>query len=235
MIPGIAVNNASIYIEDKQILRNINLNISQGEFIYLIGKVGAGKTSFLRTLYADLPLQKGNIVIANFQLKKIQRADIPLLRRKLGIIFQDFQLLTDRTVQKNLSFVLESTGWDKKDIPLQIEKVLTNVGLPGVQHKMPHELSGGQQQKVVIARALLNEPEVILADEPTGNMDPDSANDIMRILNEIKQNGKTILMATHNYSLLKKYPARILRLDAGNVYEIPYHTPDSDVPNLLSL
>ena len=209
----IDLNKAHISIEGKLILSEVNLSLNSGEFVYLIGKVGSGKSSLLKTLYAELPLVAGKGTIAGYDLTRLKRNEVHLLRRKLGIVFQDFQLLTDRSVYKNLSFVLEATDWNKNDANKRIEKVLENVGLPGVKNKMPHELSGGQQQKIVIARALLNEPDVILADEPTGNLDPESADEIIELLTNIQRNGKLVLMATHNFSLLKKYPNKVIRLN----------------------
>ena len=206
----ISLKNASIYQHERCILKNVNFEIEEGEFVYLIGKTGSGKSSLLKTLYADLPAKEGDIMIAGYDLRKIRRRDIPMLRRKIGIVFQDFQLLYDRSVEDNLSFVLDATGWnDKTKISKRIDEVLQQVGLLHKRKVMPHQLSGGEQQRIAVARALLNDPNVILADEPTGNLDPETTNDVMDLLREISTKGKTILMATHNYNLILKYPSRI--------------------------
>lgn len=214
----ISLKNAAIFQHERCILKNVNFEIGEGEFVYLIGKTGSGKSSLLKTLYADLPAKEGEINIADFNLRKIKKREIPMLRRKIGIIFQDFQLLFDRNVESNLSFVLEATGWkDKTLISERIDEVLRQVNLGNKLKSMPHQLSGGEQQRIAIARALLNDPKVILADEPTGNLDPDTTNDIMDLLKEISAKGKTILMATHNYNLILKYPSRIIKCDEGMV------------------
>ena len=188
--------------------------------MYLIGRSGSGKSSFLKTLYADLPAKSGSFTIAGFKLNDIKRKDIPMLRRKIGIVFQDFQLLYDRNVEQNLSFVLKATGWeDETRINRRIDAVLQLVGLQGKRKSMPHQLSGGEQQSVAIARALLNNPSVILADEPTGNLDPETTNDIMKLLTMIRDNGTTILMATHNYNLILKYPSRVISCADGTISE----------------
>ncbi len=214
----ISLKNAAIYQHNRCILKDVNFEIGAGEFVYLIGKTGSGKSSLLKTLYADLPAKEGELSIADFNLRKIKKREIPMLRRKIGIVFQDFQLLFDRNIENNLSFVLESTGWkDKKLISKRIDEVLKQVGLSDKRESMPHQLSGGEQQRIAIARALLNDPSLILADEPTGNLDPDTTNDIVDLLEKISSKGKSILMATHNYSLIKKYPHRILKCDEGTV------------------
>ncbi len=214
----ISLKNASIYQHERCILKNVNFEIEEGEFVYLIGKTGSGKSSLLKTLYADLPAKEGEIKIAGYDLRKIRRRDIPMLRRKIGIVFQDFQLLYDRSVEDNLSFVLDATGWnDKTKISKRIDEVLQQVGLLHKRKVMPHQLSGGEQQRIAVARALLNDPNVILADEPTGNLDPETTNDVMDLLREISTKGKTILMATHNYNLILKYPSRIIKCDEGTV------------------
>lgn len=214
----ISLKNAAIYQHKRCILKDVNFEIGEGEFVYLIGKTGSGKSSLLKTLYADLPAIEGEINIANFDLRKIKRSEIPMLRRKIGIVFQDFQLLYDRSVEDNLSFVLDATGWkDKAAISKRIDEVLKQVNLENKRKSMPHQLSGGEQQRIAIARALLNDPNVILADEPTGNLDPETTNDIMDLLKEISAKGKTILMATHNYNLILKYPYRIIKCDEGTV------------------
>ena len=214
----ISFKNAAIFQHERCILKDVNFEIGEGEFVYLIGKTGSGKSSLLKTLYADLPAKEGEIKIAGFDLRKIKRREIPMLRRKIGIVFQDFQLLFDRSVEDNLSFVLEATGWKEKTlISKRIDEVLKQVGLSDKRKSMPHQLSGGEQQRIAIARALLNDPKVILADEPTGNLDPETTNDIMDLLKEISSKGKTILMATHNYNLILKYPSRIIKCDEGTV------------------
>lgn len=214
----ISLKNASIYQHERCILKNVNFEIEEGEFVYLIGKTGSGKSSLLKTLYADLHAKEGDIMIAGYDLRKIRRRDIPMLRRKIGIVFQDFQLLYDRSVEDNLSFVLDATGWnDKTKISKRIDEVLQQVGLLHKRKVMPHQLSGGEQQRIAVARALLNDPNVILADEPTGNLDPETTNDVMDLLREISTKGKTILMATHNYNLILKYPSRIIKCEDGMV------------------
>ncbi len=214
----ISLKNASIYQHERCILKDVNFEIGEGEFVYLIGKTGSGKSSLLKTLYADLPAKEGELNIADFNLRKIKKREIPMLRRKIGIVFQDFQLLFDRSVEDNLSFVLEATGWkDKTLISKRIDEVLRQVNLENKRKVLPHQLSGGEQQRIAIARALLNDPKVILADEPTGNLDPETTNDIMDLLKEISSKGKTILMATHNYNLILKYPSRIIKCEDGIV------------------
>jgi len=216
----ISIRNGSVFQHDRLILNNINLEIGQGEFVYLIGRSGSGKSSLLKTLYADLPAKSGIFSIAGFTLNDIRRKDIPMLRRKIGIVFQDFQLLYDRNVEQNLSFVLKATGWDDDTmINRRIDEVLQLVGLKGKRLSMPHQLSGGEQQNVAIARALLNSPSVILADEPTGNLDPETTNDVMKLLTKIRDNGTTILMATHNYNLILKYPSRVISCADGTISE----------------
>jgi cell division transport system ATP-binding protein len=213
--------DASIFQEDYLVLSDVNLDIRKNEFVYLIGKVGSGKSSLIKTINAELPLKIGEGRIVDFKLNDIRRKQIPLLRRKLGIVFQDFQLLIDRSVYDNLKFVLGATGWKNKvDIQNRIEEVLLKVGLDFKIHKMPHQLSGGEQQRVAIARALLNDPELILADEPTGNLDPETSESIMKILHEIQESGRSVLMVTHNYSLVKKYPARTMKCEDGKVLEV---------------
>ena len=216
----ISIINGSVFQHDRLILNDINLKIEEGEFVYLIGRSGSGKSSLLKTLYADIPAKDGQFSIAGFDLTDIKRKDIPMLRRKIGIVFQDFQLLYDRNVEQNLSFVLKATGWDEETgISRRIDEVLQLVGLQGKRKSMPHQLSGGEQQSVAIARALLNNPSVILADEPTGNLDPETTNDIMKLLMKIRDNGTTILMATHNYNLILKYPSRVISCANGTITE----------------
>lgn len=218
----IIVKGVDIYQQKTLVLHDLNFEIAAGEFAYLIGKTGAGKSSLLKTLYGDLILQKGNITIAGIELNGLKSKDIPGLRRKLGIVFQDFQLLTDRSVKDNLLFVLKATGWtDKKEMNAKIDEVLQLVGIPSKDFKMPHELSGGEQQRVVIARALLNDPGIILADEPTGNLDPDTSTDIMRLLIDISKKSNTaVLMATHDYMIIERFPARLLKCEEGQVKDL---------------
>ncbi len=215
------LKDASVYQQDNLILSEVNINIDKGEFVYLIGKTGSGKSSFMKTLYADLPLKKGEGSIVGFDLEKLKEKDIPYLRRKLGVVFQDFQLLPDRNVQANLAFVLKATGWkDKSEMEQRIEEVLNKVGMHTKAFKFPHQLSGGEQQRVAIARALLNEPELILADEPTGNLDPQTSIEVMEVLQEINRNGNTILMATHDYALLLQYPSKTLKVEDNQLFEV---------------
>ena len=215
------LKDASIFQGDSLVLSDINVEINKGDFVYLIGKTGTGKSSFMKTLYGDLPLTKGEGSIVDFDLRKLKEKDIPFLRRKLGVVFQDFKLLIDRTVNDNLSFVLKATCWkDKKEMAARIEEVLDKVGMKTKGFKFPHELSGGEQQRVAIARALLNNPELILADEPTGNLDPQTSVEVMEVLQDINKNGNTILMATHDYALLLKYPSKTLKCDDNQVYEV---------------
>jgi len=217
----ICIENASIFIYDHLVLRDVSFNVNKGEFVYLIGKVGSGKTSLIKTVNAELPLLEGEATVAGFTLHNIKTRQIPYLRRKLGIVFQDFQLLIDRTVYDNLMFVLKATGWkNKKETERRISEVLEKVGLEYKGYKMPHQLSGGEQQRVVIARALLNDPEIILADEPTGNLDPETSEGIMNILFEISHAGRAVVMATHNYNLLNKFRARTLKCQEGTLIEL---------------
>ncbi|CAN5452563.1 ATP-binding cassette domain-containing protein [soil metagenome] len=216
----ISLNNVSIFQKYNLVLTNVNINIDKGEFVYLIGKTGSGKSSLLKTLYADLDLTQGSGVVAGFDLPTIKRKEIPFLRRKLGIVFQDFQLLTDRTVNDNLTFVLKATGWkDKAAMQKRIQEVLEKVHLTTKGFKMPHELSGGEQQRISIARALLNDPELILADEPTGNLDPETSEGIMNLLVEISKNGRAVLIATHDIMMFDKFPSRTIRCESGKVID----------------
>ncbi|MEI7897199.1 MAG: ATP-binding cassette domain-containing protein [bacterium] len=217
----IELDKISVYQRENLILANVNLLIGKGEFIYLIGKTGSGKSSLLKTIYAELPLQSGSAKVAGFDLVNLRRKDIPYLRRKLGIVFQDFQLLMDRSVNENILFVMRATGWkDKREMQKRLLEVLAKVNLGNKGTKMPHQLSGGEQQRVAIARALINDPEVILADEPTGNLDPESSEGIISLLMDISKTGRAVLTATHNYTFFDKYPARTLLCENGRV--LPY-------------
>ncbi len=218
----VSLRNANIYQGKSEILHNVNLEIGKGEFVYLIGKTGTGKSSLLKTLYGDLYLKEGDGEVVGFDLKKLKWQNIPQLRRNLGIIFQDFRLLTDRNVHDNLEFVLKATGWtDKIKIKEKIENVLSKVGLREKGFKMPYEMSGGEQQRVDIARALLNNPKLIVADEPTGNLDPETTDEIMQILlNICKDYHAAVIMATHDYSIIQKNPARVVRIESNTVKEI---------------
>ncbi|MFA6402082.1 MAG: ATP-binding cassette domain-containing protein [Salinivirgaceae bacterium] len=219
--PIIKLEKVTVAQPENVVLTNIDFELKVGEFIFLIGRTGSGKSTLLKTLYADLPLFKGEGIVAGFDLQKLKNRQIPFLRRKLGIIFQDFQLLTDRSVYENLYFVLKATGWKKKkEMENRIQQVLESVGLQHKEYKMPHELSGGEQQRVVIARSLLNNPEIILADEPTGNLDPESSSGIIKLLLEISKNGQAVIVATHDYPLLKEFPARTVKCENGGLIEL---------------
>lgn len=216
----LSLKEAQIYQRDMLVLSNVNLDIQKGEFIYLIGKTGSGKSSLLKTLYGELPLREGQGEVCGFDLKLMKKSKVPHLRRKLGIVFQDFELLMDRSVNENLEFVMRATGWKKKgEIEARRQEVLDKVGLGTKGYKMPHELSGGEQQRVVIARALLNDPDLILADEPTGNLDPATTAEILGLLSEISKNGRAILMATHDYSLMEDFSTGIIRCDQNRLVD----------------
>lgn len=216
----IKLEGVDVYQQKHLVLSNVNLHISPGEFVFLIGQTGSGKSSLLKIIYGDLHISSGNGLVAGFDLKKLTEKDVPYLRRKLGIVFQDFQLLTDRSIEQNLEFVMKATGWkDEKLISERILDVLEKVGLRSKIKKMPHELSGGEQQRVVIARALLNDPELILADEPTGNLDPETSEEIVTLLKQISQSGTAVLMASHDYHIIRTFPSRIIKCEGGLVHE----------------
>ncbi len=216
----INLQKVDVFQQKHLVLSNVNLTIAKGEFVFLIGQTGSGKSSLLKIIYGDLHIGNGNGEVAGFDLKNLAIKDVPYLRRKLGIVFQDFQLLTDRTIAHNLEFVLKATGWkDKTLINDRVKDVLDKVGLRSKIQKMPHELSGGEQQRVVIARALLNNPEIILADEPTGNLDPDTSEEIVMLLKEISKNGTAVLMATHDYHIIRTFPSRIIKCENGIMHE----------------
>lgn len=216
----INVQNSDIYQEDQRVLEGVNFNIKKGEFAYLIGRTGSGKSSLLKTLYADLALKKGDMDVAGFQLNGIKTKEIPHLRRRLGIIFQDFQLFYDRTVAENLEFVMKATGWkSRSEMKIRMSDVLMRVGLESAQSKMPHQLSGGEQQRIVIARSLLNEPSILLADEPTGNLDPKVGESIMKLFQDINRSGTAVLMATHNHGFIPQFQGRVLVCDNHQLRE----------------
>jgi cell division transport system ATP-binding protein len=216
----IKLKSVDIFQQSHLVLSNVNLHVNQGEFVYLIGQTGSGKSSLLKIIYGDLNIKNGEGRAVGYELKNLKEEDVPFLRRKLGIVFQDFQLLTDRSIEENLKFVLKATGWkDAKLIDERIKDVLEKVGLRSKMRKMPHEISGGEQQRVVIARALLNDPELILADEPTGNLDPETSEEIMILLRQISQSGTAVLMATHDYHIIRTFPSRIIKCENGKVIE----------------
>jgi cell division transport system ATP-binding protein len=222
----ISLEDCSIWQQDHLVLSDVNLKVMKGEYIYLVGKVGSGKTSLIKTLHAQIPLKSGTGIVAGYNLSKLKIREIPFLRRRTGVVFQDFQLLTDRSVNENLEFVLRSTGWkNKNEIDTRISEVLEKAGLGLKGYKMPHQLSGGEQQRVVIARALLNDPDIILADEPTGNLDPETTEGIINLLQDISKTGRAVIVATHNHTILKKYPARTMRCENGRLTEVPQDQP----------
>ena len=216
----IRLKSVDIYQQKHLVLSNVNLEIGNGEFLYLIGQSGSGKSSLLKIIYGELHIADGEGLVAGFDLKKLKENDVPFLRRKLGIVFQDFHLLNDRSIEKNLEFALKATGWtDKKLIQNKMIDVLEKVGLRSKLHKMPHELSGGEQQRIVIARALLNDPEIILADEPTGNLDPSTSEEIVLLLRDIAASGTAVLMATHDYQIIRNMPSRIIKTADGALHD----------------
>jgi cell division transport system ATP-binding protein len=216
--PIIEFEKVPVYQNENLVLANVSLLIRRHEFVYLIGKTGSGKSSLLKTLYGEVPVTEGRAFAAGFDLKNLHSRDIPMLRRKIGIVFQDFQLLMDRTVSQNLMFVMKATGWkDKKEIQKRLYEVLAKVGLETKGNKMPYQLSGGEQQRVGIARAIVNDPEIILADEPTGNLDPETSEGIISLLFDISKLGSAVLMATHNYTFFEKFPSRTIRCEGGNI------------------
>ncbi len=216
--PIVSVKEASIFQENQTVLSDISFELEKGELAFIVGRTGSGKSSLLKTMYADLPLRLGEIIIAGYNITKIKRKEVPMLRRKLGIIFQDFQLLPDRTVSENLYFVMKATGWkDRTKMKKRLAEVLIQVGLGAVDTKMPHQLSGGEQQRVVIARAIINEPLLLIADEPTGNLDPEVSDGIFKLFLEINKSGTAILMATHDHAIIGNHPARILKCEHGKI------------------
>lgn len=218
--PIVQITDASIFQEDKTVLNNINLKIDKGEFVYLVGRTGSGKSSLLKTMYCDLPLHMGTIRICDFDVEKIKRREVPMLRRKLGIVFQDFQLLPDRTIAENIFFVMKATGWkEKTKMKSRMADILMRVGLGSISNKMPHQLSGGEQQRVVIARALINEPSILIADEPTGNLDPEVSEGIFKTFEDINRSGTAVLMATHDFKLIENHPKRTLTCESGQVLD----------------
>lgn len=223
--PILSLKNVTIYQEGKTILSHVNLEVNKGEFLYIIGKTGSGKSTLMKTLYGDLALTEGEGHIVDFDLATLKENDIPFLRRKIGIVFQDFKLLPDRTVKDNMLFVLKATGWvDTDEMQQKIDEVLDKVGMKEFANKMPHQLSGGEQQRVAIARALLNDPELILADEPTGNLDPQTSAEVLEVLKNINANGKTVIMATHDYALLMKFPSKTLKCEDERIFEVVQRT-----------
>ena len=221
----IVFNEVSLKISETNIIENLNFSISSGDFTYLIGKTGSGKSSIIRSIYCDIPIQSGNCVIDGIEIDKIKKNQIPFLRRKIGIIFQDFKLLSDRSVHKNLEFVLKATEWkDKSKIDERINEVLNQVGMIDIKDRFPHQLSGGEQQRVSIARAILNKPDLILADEPTGNLDPATSKEIMNLLIDINNQGSTVLMDTHDYDMISNFPKKTLRLEDGKLFELSKKT-----------
>jgi len=223
--PIIQLQDINVFQQDNLVLSGVTLAINKGEFVFLIGQTGSGKSSLLKTIYGDLKISQGTGEVVGYSLTTIKEKEVPFMRRKMGIVFQDFQLLMDRSVEDNLKFVMSATGWDDpKMIVARCEEVINEVGLAGKNHKMPHQLSGGEQQRVVIARAMVNHPAVILADEPTGNLDPDSSVEIMNLLLKISKMGTAVVMATHDYRMIEKFPSRIIKCEKGKIIEDHYQT-----------
>lgn len=232
----ISISNADIFQRETLVLSDVNLDIDEGSFVYLIGKVGSGKSSLIKTLHAEIPLSTGEIIVAGYHLSRIKQKEIPFLRRRIGVVFQDFKLLTDRNVHDNLAFVLQATGWkNKKAIEDRIDDMLELVDMRDKLKTMPHELSGGEQQRIVVARALLNDPDIILADEPTGNLDPETSTDLLGIFMELNERGKTIVMATHDYPLISQFPARTIICEDKQVKESPVDSEELDFMELLDI
>ena len=220
MAKVIEYRDVEILRQELTVLKNVNLSVEEGEFVYLIGKVGSGKSSLIKTMYAEIPIESGEAKVFDYDLAEIRRRDVPMLRRKIGVVFQDFQLLTDRSVADNLLFVLKATGWkDKEEMQERIDEVLKKVGMENKSYKMPHELSGGEQQRVVIARSILNKPKLILADEPTGNLDPETGHQIVLLLRGIAEKGTAVIMATHNINLVEEFPGRVIKCEDKKVVE----------------
>lgn len=218
--PVVDVRNACIFQEHQVVLEDVHFSVAKGEFVYLVGRTGSGKSSLLRTLYADLPLRLGEMDVAGYSIKHMNRSDVPFLRRRLGIIFQDFQLFSDRSVDENLNFVMRATGWkDRAKMKKRLAEVLMQVGLGSAGTKLPHQLSGGEQQRVAIARSLINEPVLLVADEPTGNLDPNVSEGILKLFQEINERGTTVLMATHSHEFVRNYPARVLKCEHGRLLD----------------
>ena len=216
--PVLKITNATIFQDHATVLSELDVEIEKGEFVYLVGRTGSGKSSLLKTLYGDLPLRLGDIKVVGYDIRGIKPAEVPFLRRKIGIVFQDFELFYDRSVADNLNFVMKATGWkDKAKMKSRLAEVLMRVGLGAVSNKMPHQLSGGEQQRVVIARALLNEPQILFADEPTGNLDPEVSEGIMKLFLEINKSGTAVIMATHNHHFITQFPARVLKCEKGKI------------------
>lgn len=218
----ISLENANIYQKDLLVLEKVNFTVNKGDFVYLTGVTGSGKSSLMKTLYAELPLSEGSGTVVGNDLTKLKRKNIPFLRRKLGVVFQDFKLLSDRNITDNLAFVLKATGWKKDAAQVRILEVLATVDMKDHAHKMPHQLSGGEQQRIAIARALLNTPEIIIADEPTGNLDPETSDNLMKLLYEIAENGTAVIIATHNYSLIEKFEGRVFRCIDHELHEMSF-------------
>ena len=220
MAKVIEYRDVEILRQELTVLKNVNLSVEEGEFVYLIGKVGSGKSSLIKTMYAEIPIESGEAKVFDYDLAEIRRRDVPMLRRKIGVVFQDFQLLIDRSVADNLLFVLKATGWkDKEEMQERIDEVLKQVGMENKSYKMPHELSGGEQQRVVIARSILNKPKLILADEPTGNLDPETGHQIVLLLRGIAEKGTAVIMATHNINLVEEFPGRVIKCEDKKVVE----------------